>query len=301
MSSAWRSRAILKRMQGYDIHARLAVTALFLFAPAAQGWDATGHAIVCAIAYQELTSGTRKQVDRLIALDPRYDDYPASCYYPDTVDDGRRPEHYVNFPRDTQSITKLDCPQADRCIFTAIAHETTRLTADSNDLTRLEAIKYLGHWIGDLHQPMHVSFQDDRGGNDILTTGKCRGSLHSTWDGCIIRHRLLTHATPRNINRYARRARDLLTEAMRDSWTQTPLHAWANESFQVTVAPQTRYCDQQGALCMYDASARQVTRPEHARRSMAVDNAYLSIQGPIVRDRLLRAGIRLAHLLNTRW
>jgi S1/P1 Nuclease len=36
---------------------------------------------------------------------------------------------------------------------------------------RLEALEYLGHWVGDVDQPLHVSFQDDRGGNDLGVSG----------------------------------------------------------------------------------------------------------------------------------
>ena len=38
------------------------------------------------------------------------------------------------------------------------------------------------HWVGDIHQPLHVSFEDDRGGNNIQVNGQCSGNLHATWD-----------------------------------------------------------------------------------------------------------------------
>ena len=51
---------------------------------------------------------------------------------------------------------------------------------------RLLALKFLGHWVGDIHPPLHVSFEDDRGGNNIRVSGRCSGKLHSTWDTCLV-------------------------------------------------------------------------------------------------------------------
>lgn len=174
-----------------------------------------------------------------------------------------------------------------------------RLRANGNERVRLEAIKYLGHWIGDLHQPLHVSFQDDRGGNDISTTGKCRGSLHSTWDGCIIKQQLISNPSKGTITRFARRARNKVTHTTRAQWTRTRLYQWADESFQQTLASDTDHCDHQGNRCAYDASASQITRPDNVKKQVAVDRAYLRKHRPIVRDRLVRAGVRLAYVLNT--
>ena len=41
-------------------------------------------------------------------------------------------------------------------------------------------------WVGDIHQPLHVSFEDDRGGNSVLVTGLCDANLHSAWDACLV-------------------------------------------------------------------------------------------------------------------
>jgi hypothetical protein len=47
-------------------------------------------------------------------------------------------------------------------------------------------LKFLGHWVGEIHQPLHVSFEDDRGGNGILVTGICGTNLHAAWDTCLV-------------------------------------------------------------------------------------------------------------------
>src|SRR6202042_1022788 len=51
---------------------------------------------------------------------------------------------------------------------------------------KLASLKFLGHWVGDIHQPLHVSFEDDRGGNNIAVTGECGSNLHSAWDTCLV-------------------------------------------------------------------------------------------------------------------
>jgi hypothetical protein len=40
--------------------------------------------------------------------------------------------------------------------------------------------------VGDVHQPLHVSFEDDRGGNNITVVGECQGKLHAAWDSCLV-------------------------------------------------------------------------------------------------------------------
>ena len=204
----------------------------------------------------------------------------------------------MNFPRDTESVTHTNCAEARHCVFSAIRKELGTLQQGGDDGARLASIKYLGHWIGDLHQPLHVSFADDRGGNDINATGHCRGNLHSVWDGCIIKLRLLGKPTAEKIIRFAREARKSITDQTRAELIASDVRQWADESFQLATAPHTAYCQRMGRECAFNAAAQQITRPENAHKSVTVDEAYLRKHDPITRDRLLRAGIRLAFVLN---
>jgi S1/P1 Nuclease len=55
-------------------------------------------------------------------------------------------------------------------------------SSTATEQERLESLKYLGHWVGDIHQPLHVSFEDDRGGNSVGISGSlCRWNLHAAW------------------------------------------------------------------------------------------------------------------------
>jgi hypothetical protein len=60
-----------------------------------------------------------------------------------------------------------------------------RLADIEHDAAKLASLKYLGHWIGDIHQPLHVSFADDRGGNFIRESGPCVNILHTVWEAAM--------------------------------------------------------------------------------------------------------------------
>ena len=153
-------------------------------------------------------------------------------------------------------------------------------TAD--DEAKLAAVKYLGHWVGDVHQPLHVSFEDDRGGNNITVSGECRGNLHSTWDT-----RLVLKAVGADVGEAATELLKSITPAKVEGWTSSKPMDWANESFAIAEQARTEYCIRQGASC--DKPAGKVT----------IDAAYIQANAPIVREQLEKAGIRLAHMLDS--
>lgn len=158
---------------------------MFLFVPrVVYAWGDNGHKIICEIAFQELTPAARREVLRLIKQDQEFRYFNDSCAWPDHPR-RRRSEHYVNLPRDADKLTKA-CPEADKCVVSAIMSDIRDLALVQDDQKKLEALKFLGHWVGDVHQPMHVSFSDDRGGNSIKESGPCSNNLHSVWDTCVI-------------------------------------------------------------------------------------------------------------------
>ena len=151
-----------------------------------------GHETVCEIAYQELTPTAREAVDRLIALETnsRYQTFSRACSWADDKNGGRTkqrsPDHYLNVPRDWSSIAAPDCVKVNQCLFSAIRDDEAKLRSRANDHVKLIALKYLSHWVADIHQPLHVSFKDDYGANSIHVKGiaSC-DNLHSVWDRCI--------------------------------------------------------------------------------------------------------------------
>ena len=96
-------------------------------------------------------------------------------------------------------------------------------------------------------------------------------------------------------------ARDLLDglpQSDKTAWVAIPVEGWANESFQVTRRKSVGYCVRVGAKCVYQQGNETFTVGED-EKVVVVNVAYLEQHVPFVRDRLKRAGIRLAHLLNT--
>ena len=97
------------------------------------------------------------------------------------------------------------------------------------------ALKFLGHFMGDIHQPLHVSFQDDRGGNSVDTTGVCGSNLHSAWDTCLLKKAVGTNPLAAAFALEAE-----ITDADRAAWVAAGPMDWANESFAIAIAPATR-------------------------------------------------------------
>ncbi|HMC92156.1 MAG TPA: S1/P1 nuclease, partial [Allosphingosinicella sp.] len=269
----------------------------------AGAWGPDGHHTVCAIAYRNLTHVAKAEVDRLIAADHHYPSFAAACTWADEVRTslGRAGEHFANYPRSLASVTSPACPTAGPCVISAIDADLQTLHASGSDDRRAAALKWVGHWFGDIHQPLHISFADDKGGNSIQVSGACAGShsnLHSTWDGCIIRERIFPHGGDPLANADAAAATldAAVTPAQRSAWLGAQPWQWAAESYAIAIRPETLYCVQQAGTCRY--SPTQATYTGGAERTQALTPAYLDRAAPIVRDRLSRAGIRLADALN---
>jgi hypothetical protein len=280
-----------------------AFASLFFFAPApARAWGQGGHYTVCEIGYLNLTPAAKAEVDRLVALDGRFASFTETCTFPDNPV-SRASEHYSNYLRSQRRI-EPGCPGGRPCVLGALESDLATLrSASATDAEKAVAILYIGHWFGDLHQPLHISFADDRGGNSIKAPGPCSGSfeasLHSVWDTCVVERRIFSPGTDRVAR--ARAAAAILnasiTDDQRRSWVRSKPWQWAGESYKVTLAGRTGYCVRKAGACWYSATKRDFANGD-PQRAQLVDNAYLDRAKPIVETRLKRAGIRLAEALN---
>jgi nuclease S1 len=263
----------------------------------ALAWGDVGHEVVCEIAYRELNPQARNRLASLITLDSQFRTFAKSCTWPDHPHI-RGVEHYVNVPRSAIKIeSSKPCPMGNECVVKAIAKDMAHLAEESNETEQLKLAKSLGHWVGDVHQPLHVSFEDDRGGNSINVDWPCRGDLHSVWDTCIIANKI--GDVPRDI---AIELRAEITDEDRAKWVPGKIDlaaiiGWANESLAITLKPNVQYCVQKSGECWY--AANQKTYPGGQRKNVDVNDAYLTEHAPTVRERLKMAGVRLAAVLNT--
>jgi hypothetical protein len=247
----------------------------------AQAWGDNGHKIICEIAFRLASPNTQDQIQRLLFLDPEYKNFADSCTFADHPRQ-RAAEHYVNLPRDSKGLTEDSCPQAQACVLTAVLADFKILSSRTeNDATRLTALKFLGHWVGDIHQPLHVSFSDDRGGNNISVNGQCSGNLHAAWDTCLV-----LYAVGPDVPDAVHELLQGITPELEAQWNASGPRDWANDSFTISETVKTAYCQMHGLSC--DPVGQAVT----------IGAEYLEVNAPIVTHQLQKAGARLAHLLD---
>ena len=263
-------------------HILLALVAFFLISSDAWAWGDEGHKVICEIAFRLAKPDTRAEIQRLMKTDPEFQSFSDSCIWPDHPRK-RAAEHFVNLTRNARGLSaNVACPRAQECVLSAIQVELAYLHSSSvEDEAKLAALKFLGHWVGDVHQPLHVSFEDDRGGNNISVTGECRFNLHAAWDTCLV-----LKAVGDDVDQAATELLKTITPARIDGWTHSKPMDWANESFAIAEQARTEYCIRQGASC------------NHPAGRVNIDAAYVAVNTPVVREQLQKAGIRLAHLLD---
>jgi hypothetical protein len=256
--------------------------AFVLISGEARAWGDLGHKVICEIAFRLVQPDTQTAINRLTRLDSEFKTFSDSCIYPDHPRI-RAAEHFLNLPRDSKGLTSDQCPQADACVLTAILHDFKILHAkEQADASKLVALKSLGHWVGDIHQPLHVSFLDDKGGNTIRTSGQCSGNLHAVWDTCLVQYAIGPDASEAVTDLLA-----AIAPEMKAQWTASAPRDWANESFAVAEAARTMYCVMHVSSCDTTSGA------------LNISTQYLDANEPVVNEQLQKAGVRLAKLLDT--
>ena len=155
----------------------------------AHAWGTEGHRVIALIAQSQLTPKARAEVDRLLAQEPGATLASVSTWADEHRNPSTAPWHYVNFPRGNCVYDEQrDCPDG-RCVVSAIKKELAILESSSPDDKRLTALKYVVHFVGDVHQPLHAGYLDDRGGNTYQLQAFMKGSnLHAVWDTGLIKN-----------------------------------------------------------------------------------------------------------------
>jgi hypothetical protein len=244
----------------------MALTLLALaFASSAYAWGAEGHQVIAGLAAAQLNPKAKSEVGRLLAQEPGETLVSISTW----ADEHRNPStgawHYVNFPRDSCSYDpQRDCPD-DKCVVGAIGRQLAVLASDASDEQRLKALKYVVHLVADVHQPLHAGYYDDKGGNRYQLQAFMRGTnLHALWDSGLIR----------NLNED--------TDALTARLSRTKAPGAAADTVPAHVAEEA--CRIVGSPGFYPA-----------RR---IGGDYIERFTPVMEQRLVLAGARLAGLLN---
>lgn len=172
---------------------KLVLICLLSLAPAVQAWSEFGHEVVGEVVYRQLSPRARAQVDALLQGEPQRTLAQAARWPDDARDtpayEFTAPFHYVRIhDRDCVFVRARDCADG-ACVVGAIERYRAVLAdASKPRAERAEALKFLVHFVADVHQPLHSGHLPDKGGNDFQVFVDGRGSnLHSVWDGTLLR------------------------------------------------------------------------------------------------------------------
>ncbi|MES3090894.1 S1/P1 nuclease [Sphingomonas aerolata] len=273
----------------------LAATALTA-APATAYWE-YGHETVAQIAYANVAPRTKVAIRRLLAQQALLDtpECPAGtieeasvwadCIKPLKTADGKSrfgfaySWHYQNVDVCAPFDLTPACKDGD-CVSAQIDRDVTLLRdRRTSPHDRVQALAFLIHFVGDLHQPLHAGDRHDKGGNDVKTDygiyAPARLNLHSVWDGTLAERAI--SAPPSLVRRYpaAERAR-IAAGTVAD---------WSRESWQV--AHDVTYASALGG----DACAPVPPR-------VKLDEATIARIAPVSREEVRKGGLRLAKLLD---
>ena len=244
-------------------------SALLLSVNSSDEWGATGHRAIGEVASKHLSRKASKAIERLLegeslAFVSTYADEIRS----DSQYNSYAPRHYVNMPFDK---TYQDIPHKDEGdIVQAINHCIAVLkNPESSKADQKFFLKLLVHFIGDLHQPMHVGREEDKGGNDIkMTWFGDNTNLHRAWDSDIIDSYQMSY-TELSINL------PRLTKAEVKMIQGAPLMTWVEESHDLVKG-------------IYENT------PAESRLSYNYREQYIGL----VRTQIQKGGLRLAAVLN---
>lgn len=259
-----------------------ALLATAFVVPAAQAWGPLGHSIVAALAQRQLDPAAAAEVKHLLAAD-HTDRLADVAAWPDQLRDApaqkdlwerTRKLHYIDFRGGPTCdyVPPRDCRDGE-CVVGGLAHYVAILGDKTrSDADRLQALIFVTHFVGDIHQPLHAGYRDDFGGNKYQVRFNDEGSnLHKVWDSGLLETRGL--GWPAYAARLAAEGPVTLPPAIAP--LDDPYAQWAEESCRLTAAPGF-YPD-----------------------GHQIGQAYVGAELPLAERQLRLAGARLAQLLNT--
>jgi hypothetical protein len=250
--------------------------ALFAAAQAALGWGIEGHSLVARIAEAQLTQAARERVAAI--LGPGRSLASVASW----ADDFRRTHaetanwHFVDIPINQRHLNMdRDCPKGDCVVGRIVLFEQIVGDPAATAAEREEALKFLVHFIGDMHQPLHCSTNGDRGGNTVrLIYRNMPTNLHSLWDTGLL-GRMGTEEQLFPI---------LSAEALQHAgkWSKGDVQDWAEQSHKAS------------QKIVYG----KLPAPPAPDQPIVIPPDYERTATSLVREQLEKAGDRLARVLN---
>ncbi|MDC0029890.1 S1/P1 nuclease [Pseudomonadota bacterium] len=241
----------------------------------ANAWWDKAHRMVCDEAYKLLSVPAKKFVDPLIK---EHGSYGTACLWADWVKNEDRQNtrswHYINLPDSEQNTYKASCPE-NGCLIYAFHKQIKVLNNRSKSFReRAEAVWFIGHFVGDVHQPMHAGYPEDRGGNDhkLKFPDGTSTNMHSVWDGQIIEHMDSLFGEQYLLKNVSRKIGKFINNPQ-----STEFESWAQESRDIAM---------QGSVGYRNNELKIVT------------NEYMENHFEIVQERIALGAIRLSQILN---
>jgi hypothetical protein len=230
-------------------------------------WGPQGHRMIALIARSQLDRSVIETIDYYLngttweAAATWMDDVAKDPAY-SSMDSW----HYVYFGKGKSYVaTKEDnvVNKLEYCL------RMLQYRTFQNEKTIHETLKILFHLIGDIHQPLHCGYPDDEGGNNVdLYMLMKETTLHKVWDAEIINNKKI------DIWYCAKVLVGMkLSARKREELEKTDVPAWLSES-------------------------RSLLPQVYATNGNKIDQRYLDTNAPIVEQQLIKAGLRLATILN---
>ncbi len=251
-------------------------TALLLLIPGlAFGWGAEGHRLVVRLADTLLSPAARARIQATLAPG---ESLAALASWADEVRPSRKetePWHYVNIPLHSSGLDmQRDCPEGNCIIGKITEFRKTWRDPAVPAAQRREALLFLVHFVGDLHQPLHCTDNHDQGGNQVpVDFAGMPTKLHTLWD------RVLISRMPPEEEWFARLSEAMPARAAESSGGT--VEQWAGESFRLA-----------------QTVAYGLLPPPGEGGVEVLDQSYERAAQPVIELQLERAGARLAAILD---
>ena len=233
-------------------------------------WGQTGHRVVGEIAYNHLTRKAKRNIKKLLGKEGLA---MVSTYADEIKSDQKYRSfgvwHYINTNKGESYEASAKNPNGDLVVGIEECKEMI-LDQNAKPETKIFYLKMLVHFIGDLHQPLHVGRKDDRGGNDIKLKWfwSTKTNLHSVWDTRMIESYGMTYTElTDNLDNLNKKEVKAVQEGS--------VIDWVNES-------------QKLADIVYDS----------AKPDDNLNYRYMYDHFGTVKEQLLKGGLRLAKVLN---
>jgi len=253
----------------------LIICLILLASPMLISWGVTGHRTIGRIAENHLSANAKAAVLALLGNETLADastwadEVRSQPEYQQTA-----PWHFLNLPLGLSypDFEKQVEGMSGDNVYSALQKcEHALGDPGTSRAQQIEALKFIIHFVGDMHQPMHISRAEDKGGNTIQLNYEGNGTnLHSLWDTRLLEHQGLSDV--QLAEKY-----DQATPQQIKQWQSDPPLRWIWESYEI--------------------SSRLYAEID-AMNSRSIGDAYYEAHIPIVADRIEKAGIRLAGVLN---